>query len=69
MLAIANLWYLLAHLVVENQLARLGNSKLKILLEKFAKSGNPPGTPVRLEGEAKITRLLPDLRKLCLAIL
>ncbi|WP_230966596.1 hypothetical protein [Nostoc sp. NZL] len=34
-----------------NGLARLDNSKLKTLLEKFAKSGNPPGTPVRLKAK------------------
>jgi hypothetical protein len=34
-----------------NGLAHLGNSKFKILLEKFAKSGNLPDTPVRLSGE------------------
>jgi hypothetical protein len=34
-----------------NGLARLGNSKFKIRLEKFAKSGNPTGMQVRLSGE------------------
>ncbi|MEH2194777.1 MAG: hypothetical protein V7K98_19325 [Nostoc sp.] len=34
-----------------NGLARLGNSKFQIRLEKFARSGNPNGTPVCLSGE------------------
>jgi hypothetical protein len=36
-----------------NGLARLGNSKFKIQLEKFARLGNPNGAPVYLSSEIR----------------